>query len=94
MGRWQAYNRRRWCGEMDRLNAAIERAVQRMIAVHERDMAADQEALAIGQDQLLAEWREAVQSDEGVAAFKAAHGEDGWRRQINLAMQRARRGGE
>ncbi len=77
---------------MDRLEAAIDRAVQRMMAVHERDIAHDQEAYALSQDQLLKEWREAVQSDEGVAAFKAAHGEDGWRRQRELAMQRARKG--
>ena len=61
------------------------------MAVHERDIIADREATAISQAQLLKEWREAVQSDEGAAAFKAAHGEDVYRRQVELAMQRARR---
>ena len=80
---------------MPRLDNAIERVVDRMMAVYERDLALYEEEYGPKPEDLRADYEQAIDLEmagqPGIAEFIAAHGEEAWNRQVTLALRRAQR---
>mgnify|MGYP001592944670 FL=1 len=56
---------------MDRLERAINRVVERMVAVYEAELAHERDSNKLSQDKLRDEYQAASQTMEGMDAFSA-----------------------
>ena len=74
---------------MDRIERAIERVVERMLAVYARELTHEEEAYKVDQNELRAAFQEAVETDT-LEGFAAQYGQDEVEKQFRLSLERVR----
>ena len=73
---------------MDRLERAINRVVDRMVAVYERELQHEAEAYKLDQAMMRAEYRDGAQTEEGMMGFGQKYGQAELDKQIKLSLKR------